>query len=243
MAVERAGVAPGHRVLVLGGGGGVGTMAIQFARKVGAAYIAATCTDVPLMASLGVDRTVDHTVADVWGEADFKAQPFDVVIDCAVGTEAWQRARSSGVLKRRGTFVAVVLNTCAPTLRCNSSSELRACSRRCGRRYATVPTHDRHLCRWEIDVSSYFAIAVFLLRPLMRQLVSALSFGPRYKMYVASVTGAVNERVMAAVREGSVHAVVDAKSPLPLTQAGVTQAFVQHEQRKGHGKIVVEVSG
>lgn len=110
--VERAGVAPGHRVLILGGGGGVGTMAIQFARKAGAAYIAVTSTDAPLMRSLGVDRTINHNTDDVWQVPEFATQPFDVIIDGAVGVQAWRRARSSGVLKRRGTFVAVVLQTC-----------------------------------------------------------------------------------------------------------------------------------
>lgn len=97
-------------------------------------------------------------------------------------------------------------------------------------------------CRWEINVSSYLAIALFLLVPLLRQLATALPFGPRYKMYVGSVTGAMNERVMAAVEDGSVRPVVDAQSPLPFTQEGVTRAFVQQEQRIGHGKIVVKIS-
>jgi NADPH:quinone reductase-like Zn-dependent oxidoreductase len=106
-AVEAAGVAAGSRVLVLGGSGGVGTMAVQFAKLAGASFVAATSTDSVLLGSLGADVVVNYTTTD-WSQLpEFHKAPFDVIIDCAEGFQAWRRAAK--VLKRRGMFVAVVL--------------------------------------------------------------------------------------------------------------------------------------
>ena len=113
MALRAAKVQPGDRVLVLGGSGGVGTAMVQLARtaEFGASYVAATSTDVGLLASLGVDRPIDYSQED-WSRLDeFVARPFDVIIDCAEGVAAWRRVRDgSGVLRAGGRFVAVVLN-------------------------------------------------------------------------------------------------------------------------------------
>jgi NADPH:quinone reductase-like Zn-dependent oxidoreductase len=204
-AVEAAGVTTGSRVLVLGGSGGVGSMAVQFAKNAGASFVAATSTDEALLKSLGADTVVAHTTADWSQVAEFRAAPFDAIIDCAEGVRAWQRA--ANVLKRRGTFVAVVLG------------------------------------KWEIDVSSWFKVFMFIMRPLLRRIwAQLLPFGPRYKMYVGSVDGRLNARVMAAVAEGKVRAVVDRGSPLPFTEEGVKEAFRLQGGRKGHGKIVVQIT-
>lgn len=107
-AVELARVSEGDRVLVLGGSGGVGSCVVQLAKAAGAAFVAATTTAGPLVASLGADRVIDYTQEDWAKLPEFEEAPFDVIIDCAVGLAAWQAAQRSSVLPR-GRFVAVVL--------------------------------------------------------------------------------------------------------------------------------------
>lgn len=113
LAVEDADVKEGERVLVLGGSGAVGTMAIQFARNKGAAFIAATSTDEDLVKSLGADVVVNYRERNWWEVPEWKKEPFDVVIDCAEGAKAWDRVREHGILKggrQGGRFQAVVVN-------------------------------------------------------------------------------------------------------------------------------------
>ncbi|CAO2175592.1 unnamed protein product [Urochloa humidicola] len=62
--LEKAGIAAGKSVLVLGGAGGVGSLAIQLAKQVyGASKVAATASTnkIELLKSLGADVTIDYT--------------------------------------------------------------------------------------------------------------------------------------------------------------------------------------
>ncbi|MCC5948292.1 MAG: NAD(P)-dependent alcohol dehydrogenase [Nitriliruptoraceae bacterium] len=60
-----AGVQPGHRVLITGGSGGVGTFAVQIAAAAGAEVTASCRTrNVELVRSLGAAHVVDYTRAD-----------------------------------------------------------------------------------------------------------------------------------------------------------------------------------
>ena len=113
-AVRRANVKKGERVLILGGSGGVGTIAVQLVRNAGASFLAATSTDTALLERLGVDMAIDYTTTR-WDEiAAFVDEPFDVIIDCAEGYSAFRRAAKSKVLKKGshgGRFIALVLTT------------------------------------------------------------------------------------------------------------------------------------
>lgn len=113
LAVEDAQVKEGDRVLVLGGSGAVGTMAIQFARNKGAAYVAATSTDEELVTRCGAHMVVNYRERNWWEVPEWKKDPFDVVIDCAEGVTAWEKVREHGLLKNGregGRFQAVVVN-------------------------------------------------------------------------------------------------------------------------------------
>lgn len=67
---------------ILGGAGGVGTIAIQIA-KAEKAHVTATCkTDaIELVKSLGADRVIDYAQIDV--ENEFHGERFDIILDCA----------------------------------------------------------------------------------------------------------------------------------------------------------------
>ena len=93
---------PGQRVLVHGASGGVGYLAVQFAKLHGA-EVAATCSEanVDWVRSLGADQVVDHTAQrfeDVVGAVDLV---FDLI-----GGET--RARSWGLLAEHGRLVTTV---------------------------------------------------------------------------------------------------------------------------------------
>ena len=115
-------VKPNDRVLVLGASGGVGPFLVQLAKLVqGASFVCATTKDATLLNSLTsrddtgattgpviVDRVIDYTMQNWWDVKEFQEQPFDVIIDLAVGLEGWKQSRK--VLKsgwRGGTYVAV----------------------------------------------------------------------------------------------------------------------------------------
>lgn len=80
-ALELGRVASGHRVLVIGASGGVGTFSVQLARLRGA-DVWALCGERnrELVADLGASRTFDYRVV---APAGLPAGSFDVVIDIA----------------------------------------------------------------------------------------------------------------------------------------------------------------
>ncbi len=91
----------GQRVLIQGGAGGVGSLAVQLARWKGAHVIATTSTDnVEYVQSIGADEVVDYTAV----KFEDVVHDVDAVID-TVGGEI--TARSWGVLKPGGIMVVV----------------------------------------------------------------------------------------------------------------------------------------
>ncbi|UGQ13976.1 NADP-dependent oxidoreductase [Yinghuangia sp. ASG 101] len=99
--VERAHVQPGQKVLIHAGSGGLGTVAIQLAKHLGA-HVATTAgtANVDLVKGLGADVVVDYK------KQDFATvlHDYDVVVD-SLGGETL--AKSLRVLKRGGTVVSV----------------------------------------------------------------------------------------------------------------------------------------
>ena len=98
---DLAGLAPGRKVLVHAGAGGVGTFAIQYARHLGA-HVATTASAAKheLLRDLGADETIDYR------NQDFSAllSGYDVVLD-TVGGDTLKR--SVKVLKPGGIIVSV----------------------------------------------------------------------------------------------------------------------------------------
>lgn len=105
-------VQKGHRVLVLGGSGGLGTFLCQYVKKQGATFLAATTTQVELAQSLGVDRVIDYRKERWWElESEFQDNPFDVVVDLVNGIN-WQQGACSGtkVLKQKETTYVLLFS-------------------------------------------------------------------------------------------------------------------------------------
>jgi NADPH:quinone reductase-like Zn-dependent oxidoreductase len=72
------GLQPGHRVLVVGASGGVGTYAVQIAKALGARVTAVCSTpNVANTASLGADEVIDYTKDDFTDTG----QRYDVILD------------------------------------------------------------------------------------------------------------------------------------------------------------------
>ncbi|MEU4762600.1 NADP-dependent oxidoreductase [Actinosynnema sp. NPDC023794] len=107
---EAADVKPGDRVLVHAAAGGVGHLAVQLAKSLGAWVIGtASAGKHDLLRELGVDEPVDYTTRD-FGEL----RDVDVVLDLIGGD--YER-RSMGVLKPGGRYVGLPDPTRLPDLR------------------------------------------------------------------------------------------------------------------------------
>ncbi|MFJ2173594.1 NADP-dependent oxidoreductase [Streptomyces sp. NPDC087851] len=99
--VERAQVRPGQKVLIHAGAGGLGTVAVQLAKHLGA-YVAATASTakVDLVKELGADVVIDYTQRDFATVLD----GYDVVLDTLGGETLKKSVR---VLKPGGKIISV----------------------------------------------------------------------------------------------------------------------------------------
>ena len=91
----------GHRVLIHAGSGGVGTLAIQLAKHLGAFVATTTSTaNVGWVKSLGADEVIDYRKQDFASELS----GYDLVLD-TLGGEALEK--SFDVLKPGGTIISI----------------------------------------------------------------------------------------------------------------------------------------
>lgn len=92
----------GQKILIHGGGGGIGAVAIQLAKHIGA-YVATTASgdDIAYTKQLGADQIIDYKTENF---AEL-LQDFDAVFD-TVGGEIFEQALS--ILKPGGTAVSMV---------------------------------------------------------------------------------------------------------------------------------------
>lgn len=92
----------GERILIQGGAGSVGSLAIQFAKALGATVIATASTNnIELLQSLGVDQAIAYDKEDF---VEALKDPVDVVFDMIGGDVL---ARSYGVLVKGGRLVSI----------------------------------------------------------------------------------------------------------------------------------------
>lgn len=98
--LKRFGLGPGHKILIYGASGAIGTAALQLAKSYGAEVTAVVATrHLGLVKALGADRAIDYTAQDFTAIGE----RFDYVLD-AVGKVTYFRCRK--LLKPGGIFVA-----------------------------------------------------------------------------------------------------------------------------------------
>ena len=95
-------IRPGDRVLVNGAAGGVGTLAVQIARVLGASHVTGVCSsrNAEAVRALGADEIVDYTSEDFVE----KSEKYDMLFD-AVGNRSFSEMRR--VLSKDGRYVMV----------------------------------------------------------------------------------------------------------------------------------------
>ncbi|MEO8093159.1 MAG: NAD(P)-dependent alcohol dehydrogenase [bacterium] len=94
-------VQPGHKVLINGASGGVGTFAVQIAKSFGADVTGVCSTrNVDMVRSIGADEVIDYTQEDFTQSG----QRYDVMLDVA-GSRSLSDCRRA--LTPRGTYVLV----------------------------------------------------------------------------------------------------------------------------------------
>jgi NADPH:quinone reductase-like Zn-dependent oxidoreductase len=98
---DKGRVRPGHKVLIIGAAGGVGSLAVQLARAFGA-EVTGVCgtTKMDLVRSVGADHVIDYTREDF---TDGRRR-WDVIVDTAGRRPLSQLRRA---LTRKGTLVIV----------------------------------------------------------------------------------------------------------------------------------------
>lgn len=101
---EHIKLSKGNKILIHGGAGGIGSIAIQLAKHLGA-YIATTAkeADREFVTTLGVDQVIDYSRQEF---ANILSN-FDAVFD-TVGGETY--TKSFKVLKKGGTIVSMIEN-------------------------------------------------------------------------------------------------------------------------------------
>jgi NADPH:quinone reductase-like Zn-dependent oxidoreductase len=100
---DKGRIQPGHKVLVNGAAGGVGTFAVQIAKSFGAEVTGVCSTrNLELVRSLGADHAIDYTSEDFTRSNE----RYDVMLDC-VGNRSVSACL--GVLAPKGTFVGAGL--------------------------------------------------------------------------------------------------------------------------------------
>jgi NADPH:quinone reductase-like Zn-dependent oxidoreductase len=98
---DKARVEQGHKVLINGAAGGVGTFAVQMAKCFGAEVTGVCSTgNVEMILSLGADRVIDYTREDVT-RGDRR---YDAILEC-VGNLPFSACRR--ILTPRGIYVGV----------------------------------------------------------------------------------------------------------------------------------------
>ncbi|HEY5442571.1 MAG TPA: NADP-dependent oxidoreductase, partial [Candidatus Saccharimonadales bacterium] len=101
--VDHINLQSGQKILIHGGGGGIGSQAIQIAKDLGAHVVTTVGTeDVDYAKELGADEVIDYKTQDF----STLVKDCDAVFDM-VGGET--NAKSYATLKKGGTFLSMVM--------------------------------------------------------------------------------------------------------------------------------------
>jgi NADPH:quinone reductase-like Zn-dependent oxidoreductase len=104
---DKGQIQPGHKVLINGASGGIGTFAVQIAKSFGAEVTGVCSTrNMEMVRSLGADHIIDYTQEDFTQ----KEQRYDLILDIVANRSVSDNKRA---LSPTGTYVAVAFSTSA----------------------------------------------------------------------------------------------------------------------------------
>jgi 2-desacetyl-2-hydroxyethyl bacteriochlorophyllide A dehydrogenase len=109
--LRRGNIKEGHKVLVYGASGSVGTYAVQLAKHYGA-WVVGVCstTNIELVRSLGAEKVIDYKKEDIEKQKD----KYDIIFDAAGKSPFSWCVRS---LKKEGSYLRAVHMSPGPILR------------------------------------------------------------------------------------------------------------------------------
>lgn len=216
-------VQKGDRVLILGGSGGVGSAAIQIAKRhAGASFVATTSTREAFCKELGADRVINYRTENWWEVKEFSvssSNKFDKIIDCVGGGNFYGRAEKVlKVGKEGGAFIAVTGDDTKPD------------------------------CRTVWKAIKFFAAMPW--RPLYTSLRPRRF--PKYVMIMPHDFAQGRAKVLEWMSKGELIIPLDggekeedASTPgaaaYPFTAKGVRDAFSKVASGHAHGKVVVSI--
>ena len=103
--MRKMNIQSGQKVLIYGASGVIGTMAVQFAKSLGA-EVTSVCgpSNVELVKSLGTDKVIDYTVDDSIN----KLEVYDYILDAAgKNKKSNLKTASKKALKENGKYISV----------------------------------------------------------------------------------------------------------------------------------------
>ncbi|EKX50786.1 hypothetical protein GUITHDRAFT_85209, partial [Guillardia theta CCMP2712] len=97
----------GKKVVIIGGCGGVGSFATQFAKRYYRAFVVVCCASkhVDLAKKIGADEVIEYSKGD-WKGSCAKYREFDLVLDC-VGLDEYWEVFGREVLGSDGKYIAL----------------------------------------------------------------------------------------------------------------------------------------